>query len=200
MLDQSLSDEINKVAKIIKQGGVVIFPTDTVYGIGCIFDNQKAIERIHKIKGTPKSQPFPILVSSIKQVKALAAIPDIAQGLMQKYWPGGLTVILPGLSTYSNPGLKQLDKPGLDRVKIGFRLPDSDLIRSLIEKVGKPIIGTSANLHSVKASTSYAELDPVIIKLSDYVIKGKCQGGTESTVVDATGNEIRIIRQGAIKL
>ena len=188
---------IKKAASILKNGGVVIFPTDTVYGIGCRFDDKKTINRIYQIKGSPKNQSFPILVSSIKQIEERATINFQAKELMQKYWPGGLTIILPGLSTYSNPGLEQLYKPGLGGLKIGFRMPDSDLVRSLIKKVG-PLIGTSANFHGDKTPTSYKKLNPDIIKLADYTIKGECQLGVESTVVDVTSDQSKITRQGAV--
>lgn len=178
----STSSNINKAVQILKQGGVVIFPTDTVYGIGCRFDNRQAVNRIYQIKGSPKNQPFPILVSSISQVAKIAHINDLAKRLIKKYWPGGLTVILQGKNTER---------------KYGFRMPNSYLVRSLIQKVG-PLVGTSANFHGDKTPTSYKKLNPDIIKLADYIIKGECQLGAESTVVDVTSDQPKIIRQGAV--
>src|SRR4030042_6849749 len=85
---------LEKAAQIFHSGGVVIFPTDTIYGIGCRYDNKKAIDRIYKIKKTPRNQPYPILVSSLNQVKKFAKITNPAQKLIEKYWPGALTIIL----------------------------------------------------------------------------------------------------------
>ena len=200
ILRSEATKNLNKAVSILKSGGVVIFPTDTVYGIGCLFDNPEAVDRIYNIKNRPKNQPFPILVSSIEQVEKLAIISQQAKKLMSKYWPGGLTIILtplpiPRLSTYSKPGLEQLGKSG----KIGFRMPDSKLLQNTISQVG-PIIGTSANFHGQKTPTSLEELDPELIKLVDYVVKGECKKGMESTVVDITSGRIKILRQGAIKL
>ncbi len=198
-----VNSNINKAVSILKSGGVVIFPTDTVYGIGCRFDDKKAVDRIYQIKGTSQNQPFPILVSDIKQVAKLAKISKVAKSLMDKHWPGALTIILPikpDLSTYHKPGLKQLHKPGLNQYKIGFRMPNSALVRLIIDKVGKPIIGTSANFHGHPTPKSYEELDPDFIKLVDYVIKGKCKGGVESTVADATVNPPKILRLGAVRI
>ena len=183
---------IKKAAAILKNGGVVIFPTDTVYGLGCRFDNRNALDRIYRIKGTPKTQPFPILVSAASQVEKLANLNDVAQKLIEKYWPSALTIVLPGLSTSS--------KPGLNAEKIGFRMPDSSLVQSLIEKVGVPLIGTSANFHGHPASKTYQDLDPDFVKLADFTIKGKCTFGIESTVIDATSDPSRILRKGAISL
>lgn len=175
----------NKAVSVLKNGGIVIFPTDTVYGIGCRFDNKDSLDRIHKIKKSPQNQPFPILVSSKNQVRKLAKTNKLGEKLMEKYWPGGLTIILKA---------KSKDQ------KIGFRMPDSDLVKSLISKLGVPIIGTSANFYGQKSSTNFEELNPKFIKQVDFVIKGKCQKGIESTVVDATINPPKILRQGVVEI
>lgn len=175
---------LKKAVEIFKKGGVVIFPTDTVYGIGCKFNDKEAIDRIYKIKKTPKNQKFPILVSSIGQVRKLAGVDKAAEKLIKKYWPGGLTIILPGINTG----------------KIAFRMPNSELMLKLINKIGMPIIGTSANFHGKKAVLRFVDLDPKFIKLANFVLKGECQTGKESTVVDAVVNPPRILRQGAVKI
>src|SRR3989344_6703830 len=176
---------LEKAIAVLKKGGIVIFPTDTVYGIGCLFDNPKAVDRIYEIKKTPTNQPFPILVSNLSQVEDLAVINKTAEELIKKYWPGALTIIL---------------KSKNGKEKIGFRMPDSSLVKVLIDELGVPIIGTSANFHGSRAPNSYEELDSAFIQLADFVLKGKCQLGVESTVVDATSNVPKILRQGAIKL
>ena len=183
--EKSKSKEIEEAASILKNGGIIIFPTDTVYGIGCRSDNPSAINRLYHIKGTPKDQPFPILVSNTDQVAKLAKINNNAEKLMAKYWPGALTIIL-------------RSKKGAS--KIGFRMPDSNLVQSLIDKIGVPIIGTSANFHGKNTPSSFEELDPQFIKLADFTVKGKCQKGIESTVVDTTINPPKIIRQGAVDI
>lgn len=180
-----LLKDLKKAATILKNGGVVIFPTDTVYGIGCRFDDKEAIDRIYQIKGTPKDKPFPVLVSNISQVKKLAIITKVGQKLIDKYWSGALTIILPSRNKSR---------------KIGFRMPDSEMIRTLIDKVGVPIIGTSANSSGQKAAKSFKDLDPKFVRLVDYVVKGICQGGIESTVVDATKDPPEILRKGAVSV
>lgn len=191
MPGQPPEDQIEKAIAVLKNGGIVIFPTDTVYGIGCRFDIQAAVNRIYQIKGTAKSQPFPILVSSIKQVERIANINPQAKELMSKFWPGGLTIILSPRHPELVSGSHQ---------KVGFRMPDSSLVRSLIEGVGVPVIGTSANFHGSNVPKSFKELDSGLIKLADFVVEGKCKQGIESTVVDATINPPKILRQGAVKL
>lgn len=189
---------LKKAAQFLKNGGVVIFPTDTVYGIGCRFDDKRAVKRIYQIKRTPKSQPFPILVSNIKQVDKIVKVNNIAKELIKKYWPGGLTIILPSRHPKSRVyrGAKDLTAAA----KIGIRMPNSDLTRLLIDQVQVPIIATSANFHGQPTPNSYGELDPKLIKLVDYVIKGDCKYQQESTVVDATVDPPKVLRHGAVKL
>lgn len=180
----SETKDLSSAAEILKNGGVVIFPTDTVYGIGCRYDDKDAVDRIYKIKSRSNSQPFPVLVSSVKQVERLVIITPSARELIEKYWPGGLTILL----------------KTKDNQKIGFRMPDHQEILSMINLVGVPIIGTSANFHGQPPPASFKKLDPKLIKLADFVLKGKSGGGIESTVVDITTGKIKILRQGAAPL
>ncbi|MDO8487409.1 MAG: L-threonylcarbamoyladenylate synthase [Candidatus Curtissbacteria bacterium] len=195
-------EQSRRAASILKSGGVVIFPTDTVYGIGCRYDDKDALDRIYKIKSRPKDVLFPILVSSVKQVERLAIITPSARELIEKYWPGGLTIILS--TRHPEQCHPELDSgsvivSGLNQ-KIGFRMPDHQEILSMIDLVGVPIIGTSANFHGQSSAASFEDLDPKLIKLADFVIKGTCRKGVESTVVDATANHLKILRQGAVTL
>src|SRR3990167_6487372 len=117
MPGQPPEDQIEKAVKILKNGGIVIFPTDTVYGIGCCFDDKDAISRLYKIKKSPSSQPFPILVTKLSQVKKLAVINKTGEELIKKFWPGALTIVLQS-------------KEGKN--KIGYRMPSSAFIKSII--------------------------------------------------------------------
>lgn len=185
MHGQLPEDQIKKAVRILKNGGIVIFPTDTVYGISCRFNDKDAISRLYKIKKTPSIQPFPILVTELSQIKKLAIINKTGEKLIKKYWPGALTIVL---------------KSKVSKEKIGFRMPSSSLIKLLIDEVGAPIIGTSANFHGSSPPKSYEELDPDFVKLADFILKGDCQLGAESTVVDATAIPPKILRQGVITL
>lgn len=179
------SRQIKKAAVILKSGGVIVFPTDTVYGIGAIISNKKAIKRIYKIKQTPKSQNFPILITDIAQIEDMVIFSDTAKSLAKKYWPGALTLIM---------------KLKNSKNKIGIRMPDSDIIRSLLAETKKPIIGTSANIHGQKTPTVTSQLDPKIKQQADFVIDGECGKKIQSTVVDATVNPPKILRYGAVNI
>ena len=183
--EESQSQEIEKAAAVLKGGGIVVFPTDTVYGIGCLNSNQEAIGKIYAIKGRSQTIKFPVLVANETQVEELANVTDQARDLISKHWPGALTVVL-----------ERKDGMGT----CGFRMPNSSLIQELIEKAGEPIIGTSANFHTKPSAKTFKQLDPELIKKVDFVIKGECKMGMESTVVDATVNPPQVLRQGAVKI
>ncbi|OGD87106.1 threonylcarbamoyl-AMP synthase [Candidatus Curtissbacteria bacterium RBG_13_35_7] len=182
-LDELQYQEIETAVEILKKGGVILFPTDTVYGLGCRMDRPTAIQRIKKIKRT--TQYLPILVDNINQVHKLAFMDNQAIHLANIYWPGGLTIIL---------------KSKRENEKIGIRMPNSNVVRQLIDRLGIPIIGTSANFHGAKAVYSDKELDPKLVSLVDYVIKGECDQKIESTVVDATLIPVKVLREGAVKI
>lgn len=179
------SSDIEKAARVIKKGGVVVFPTDTVFGIGCRWDNKKAVNRIYKIKSRPPGVPFPILLANAAELVKIAKTSPLSARLIKRYWPGALTVILK---------LKTGEKT------VGFRIPDNAATQKLISGAGIPIVGTSANLHGKPPVKNSAELDPNLIQKVDYVLQGTCKGGVESTVVDLSGKKPKIIRQGAVKI
>jgi len=219
------NNNIQEAATILKKGGVAIYPTDTVMGIGCRWDREKSVERIYQIKSRPNNLPFPILLAEASQLKDFAVVTPLAQDLAKRYWPGGLTIVLK-LKKLSPPVIarsgatwqsilsgktlaietgtraessEKENATGFSPGKfIGFRIPNSEVARQLITLSGRPIIGTSANFHGKPSVQNSKDLDPALVKLVDYVVKGQCAGGIESTVVDATGKSPIIIRKGAV--
>ena len=193
------NNNIKKAAEVIKGGGVIIYPTDTVFGMGCRWDREESVKRIYEIKSRPQNIPFPILLSDQSQITGLAVVTPLARDLMKRYWPGGLTIVLklatpPGWSS----GVNQRTPRGWTSSTVGFRIPDSQLVRDLILASQTPIVGTSANFHGQPSVKNSKDLDPHFVKLVDYVLQGECLGGTESTVVDATGKQPIIVRKGAV--
>ena len=182
-INPSTTRDLEKAVQILRRGGLVIFPTDTVYGIGCKASDDIAIAKLKRIKGS--LQKFPILISSMAQAYSLAKMSPQVLKLASHFWPGALTIIL-------------WDKNAKE--KIGLRMPDSNLIRLIIEKLNSPIIGTSANFHGQKPPKTFKEIDKRLIKKVDFILKGRCKLGVESTVIDATFSPPRIIRRGAIQL
>jgi L-threonylcarbamoyladenylate synthase len=187
---------IQEAISVLRDGGIIIFPTDTAYGIGCRIDNESAVDRLFAIRKRPETKATPVLVSSREMVQNwVDEVPEQAEELMRKYWPGGLTIVLNSNTTR----VVKLVKGGGNT--LGVRMPDhSDLIQ-IIEGVGIPIIGSSANFAGEKTPFSFEEIDPQLIKSVDFVFPGETSGIKQSsTVVDCTTEPYKILREGAIKL
>lgn len=190
-----MENKLKKAIEILKQGGIVIFPTDTAYGIGCRINNEKAVEKLFKTRKRPKTQAVPVLVSSIKMAENyLLPFENKVRALMKKHWPGGLTIIYPcqtkKIPLFVRGGGKTL----------GVRIPDHQIPLLLIKELETPIIGTSANFHGEKTPYCFEDLNQELIKKVDYVIKGECQKGKASTVIDCSKKPWRILRQGVVDI
>jgi L-threonylcarbamoyladenylate synthase len=184
--------EIEKGVKILQNGGVIAFPTDTVYGLGADAFNATAVERIYKIKNRHKHRQLPLLIAAAERLTNLAdPIPEIAWFLSRRFWPGGLTLVLPkadSLPAYLAPG-----------PTIAVRVPDHPVCLALIQRLGNSIIGTSANISGQPAALTAEEVGQQLGGKIDFVINGgKCPGSKESTVVDVTHESPIILRQGII--
>ncbi len=188
-------NEIEQAVTIMKQGGIVIFPTDTAFGIGCRMDNEKAVERLFKIKKRPQTQATPVLFDTMSRVEEYVLPYDASiRRLMKKYWPGALTIVIP---------CKTSKVPFLVRgggKTLGVRIPDHNDPIQIIKGVGAPLLAPSANFHGENTPYIFGELDKRLIKLVDFVVEGKTYGSLSSTVVDCSGRPWKIIRQGAILL
>jgi L-threonylcarbamoyladenylate synthase len=187
-----LQREIEKGVKILQKGGVMAFPTDTVYGLGADAFNATAVERIYEIKNRPKHRQFPLLIAAAERLTTLAdPIPEIAWFLARRFWPGGLTLVLPktdSVPAYLAPG-----------PTIAVRIPDHPVCLALIQRLGNPVIGTSANISGQPAALTAEEVGQQLGGKIDFIINGgKCPGGKESTVVDVTHESPIILRQGII--
>ncbi len=188
---------IKKSVDVLINGGIVIFPTDTAYGIGCRIDDERAVRRLFEIRKRPPTQATPVLVDSIDMAqKYLLPVPlEVKEKLMKKYWPGALTIILPCIANKI---------PRLVRgsgVTLGVRIPDFQITREIIREVGVPILGPSANFHGEKTPFKFEDLNPALVSLVDYVLEYKLKlGKNVSTVIDCKYKQWKIIRQGAVKL
>ncbi len=187
-----LQQEIEKGVKILRKGGVIAFPTDTVYGLGADAFNPTAVERIYEIKDRPKHRQLPLLIADVERLATLAEpIPEIAWFLARQFWPGGLTLVLP--KTDSLPAYLASGST------IAVRVPDHPVCLALIQHLGNPIIGTSANISGQPAALTAEEVGQQLGGKIDFIINGgKCPGGKESTVVDITRESPIILRQGII--
>jgi len=184
--------EIEQGAAILQNGGVIAFPTDTVYGLGADAFNARAVERIYEIKTRPKDRPLPVLIADVRQLTALAGpIPEIARFLARQFWPGGLTLVL---------AKKDSLLPYLASTPtIAVRIPAHPVCLALIRQLGNPLIGTSANVTGQPPALTAEEVEHQLGGRIDFVINGgSCPGGKESTIVDVTREPPIILREGII--
>jgi len=185
-------EQIDKGIQILKRGGVIAFPTDTVYGLGADAFSPKAVERIYEIKKRPRHLPLPLLIGDVEQLAVLAVkpLPEIALFLARRFWPGGLTLVVP----------KAVHLPGyLGDTNIAVRVPAHPICLALILAINNPLIGTSANISGKPSVVTAGEVRQQLGNEVDLIIDGgRCPGGSESTVVDVTGGGAVILRHGII--
>lgn len=191
-----MNDQIKEAIKIVQQGGVIIFPTDTAFGIGCRIDNESAIKRLFEIRRRPETQATPVLVSSVDMAREyLLEIPeDVSDKLITPFWPGALTIVLP-CNTEKVPELVRGKGNNL-----GVRMPNHEIALQIITKVGVPLLGPSANFHGEKTPFQFHDLDPELVKLVDFVVQGECSVQQASTVIDCSVKPWKVLRQGAVEL
>lgn len=179
----------------LKNDGVILHPTDTIPGIAVAFDNTQGLEKIFKLKKRDPSQSLAVLIGDYDQIKQLAKeVPQKAQKLMTKYWPGGLTIVLP-----ARPGLL---KHIVSADGVAVRMPDHAALREVIRKLGKPIAATSINVHGEPPITNLSKIPDRFLKGVDYIWKcGLASKNIPSTVIkfDNHGNVVTL-REGAISL
>ncbi len=195
IIDPALSwaSEIADAAEIIRKGGVVCFPTSCLYGLAADAFNPAAIQKVFKIKKRPEHKPLLILVKNKTElVKLVESVPPVAEIIMNKFWPGQITIIFNAKSSLP-------DTLTAGTRKIGIRIPDHPAASALVNALDNPITGTSANLSSTKGYDRIKNMDKKFTKAIDFILDaGRLAGGIGSTVIDVTVNPPRILRQGAI--
>ena len=177
----------------LRAGGLVAYPTDTLYGLGADALNEAAVERVFEAKGRPQGMPLPLLIADAEQLSMVAAhVPDVALRLAEAFWPGGLTLVLP--VSEAVPTL--VTARGW---KVAVRLPDHPVPRALAEGLGRPITGTSANRSGGPEPRTAAGVREALGEAVDIVLEaGPSPAGRSSTVLDVTTEQPRILRLGAI--
>ena len=176
---------ISAAAKIIREGGLVAFPTETVYGLAANCADKRAMARLCRVKNRPKGKPFTVHIAARSIIKKMRCrVTKSAKALMDRYWPGPLTLVLASESGE----------------KIGFRMPDNKVALGLIGSSGVPVVAPSANLSGSKPPVSAREVLKELDGKIDMVIDaGRTDVGVESTVVDMTLEPFKVLREGAIK-
>lgn len=184
--------DILKVVDILREGGVIIYPTDTVYAIGCDINNVKAVQRVAQLKGVkPEKANFSMICRDLSNIAAYAKVNNDVFKVMKRNLPGPFTFILPATNKLPNVLMNR-------RKTIGIRIPDNFIVHAIVEELGNPLLTTS--LHDDDEVVEYMT-DPELIhekyeKIVDMVIDGGFGHNVASTVVDCTEGEVEVIRQG----
>lgn len=193
------NDDLDRIlqpaADVLERGGVIAYPTETVYGLGADIYNKAAVERIYQIKERSSGKPLSVLLSSQEDVYSICSdIPDFARWLMQRYWPGPLTLVFK-----ASTGLPEhMAGPG---GTIGVRVTSHPIIEALMKLYRKPITTTSANFSGQPPAVRGRDVERMLGKHIDLLIDaGICPGRVPSTVLDATGSEPVVLRQGDITI
>jgi len=185
--------DIAQAVDVLRQGGIVAFPTDTVYGVGADVRQPEAIAALYEVKERPLSKAIPVLLARAEDLCSVAReVPKSAWRLAEQFWPGALTLVV-----RRSPSLPSILTAGGSTVAV--RVPDHPVVRALIEGLGAPLAATSANISgqpsSVTADDVLAQLGGRIALILDG---GPCPGGRSSTVVDLTTTPPRVLRPGPI--
>ena len=181
---------IEKASQIVSQGGIVVFPTDTVYGIGCNPYNKDAVEKIYKIKSRDFSKPFPVLVYSKEIAERIALFDVFTKKIVERFWPGPLTIILKLTDESLKKSLNLTDK-------IALRVPNHKCTLELLKKCNL-LVGTSANISGHSSFTNPDECFSNIQKYDVFVNGGIITSKAESTIIEIENEGIKIIREGSL--
>ncbi len=181
---------IEKASKIINQGGIVVFPTDTVYGIGCDPYNKDSVRKIYEIKSRKISKPFPVLVYSKDIAERIAFFDEFTKKIVERFWPGPLTIILKLTDENLKESLNVTDK-------IAIRVPNHKCTLELLKKCNF-LVGTSANISGHSSFTNPDECFNNFRKYDIFVDGGIITSKSESTIIEIENEEIKIIREGSL--
>ena len=186
--------EIEEVANVLKNDGVISVPTDTVYGICARINSSKAYEKLVSVKNRPSTKSFPVMCSDIEQIKSIAIIDEKALKLIEAFMPGPITLVLnkrPDVLSYiNNAGARETDE-------LAIRMAPTPFLKELIKEVGSPLFLSSANKSGKDVCKTLDEIEIECPSL-DGMVMGDVSFGEASTIVDLTGNDIKIQRQGPI--
>ncbi|KKS32011.1 MAG: Sua5/YciO/YrdC/YwlC family protein [Candidatus Collierbacteria bacterium GW2011_GWB2_42_12] len=193
LLSQLKTDE---VVKVLKANGLVVYPTETVYGLGVDATSEMALEKLWKFKGERGDKPVLVAVSGVAMAEEYVILSDLGKKVVQKYWPGAVAIVATSKNKVSKKAQGETNT-------LGLRNPDSKDILEIIDIFGKPITSTSANVSGAMTAKSLKEFLETVPKekqklIDLFIDAGELLLRQPSTIVDTTGKEIKILRQGSI--
>ena len=193
VLKAEVEGSLAEALAVLKGGGLIAYPSDTVYGLGAAASDERAVARAFAVKGRLSEKALPLLLADVEDMAPLCAeVPPIAKLLTERFWPGPLTVVLRRSPSFQSPALGGGDS-------VALRVPDHFFLRQLIRALGEPITGTSANRSGRPSCRTAREVQRQLGNAVDLIIDGgSSRVGQESTVVDITLDHPKIVRGGAL--
>jgi len=186
-------DKLDELVEALNRDEVIAFPTETVFGLGIIYDSKKAMDALKWAKQRPETKPFTLMIADVSWIKDFALTKEADWNVINAFMPGPLTLIFKRkeeVEAWITNGYET----------IGVRYPDDKFVQALIQKVGKPLLVPSANLSGMPAATNTQEVLAQLDGRISYVVDGTCQGGMASTIVSLVEEKPKLIRQGKILL
>lgn len=192
-LYDAMHEQVKAAVDVLANGGVAAIPTDTLYGLAANALDESAVMKIYELKGRPDGMALPLLLSEAEDVRMCAKeVPQAAWTLMERFWPGALTLVV-----RKSASIPDIVTAGLDTVAL--RVPDHPVPREIVETLGAPITGTSANLSGRPGIKNPAAVRREFGNTIDFVLDGGvAPGGVASTIVDVSGDGLRVLREGAV--
>jgi tRNA threonylcarbamoyl adenosine modification protein (Sua5/YciO/YrdC/YwlC family) len=180
---------VRRAVEVLRRGGIIAYPTDTVYGIGCDLFNKKSIERVYQIKRIPKYKQLSFICSDLKEISRYAQVGNFAYRMMKRLLPGPYTFILAATRVVPKMMLTK-------RRTVGIRVPDNEIVLSIVRELGNPIISTSASLYKDEILSEPDEIEKNFGPSLDLIIDGGPLVSELSSVVDLSGEPPIVIREG----
>ena len=189
-MKQFNKQQINEAASILKSGGLIAFPTETVFGFGVVFDNENSYKRLIDVKRRPPEKPFTLMCADVEDVEKYALTDDRSQKLIKRFMPGQFTIILDAKDVLPSYCVSKENK-------VGIRIPNDEFVRDLIRKTGKPLLVPSANKSGEPPINNSDEIVRQFENEIDGVIIGEAYSKVPSTIV-LVDKDIQVIREGLI--
>ena len=191
-LSTSEPGALDRAVEVLRRGGLVAYPSDTVYGLAALPANDRAVEQLFRVKQRPAEQSMPLLISSPHDLAKVAAnVPPVALRLIGHFWPGALTIVLARAPSFHSNAVAG--------DTVALRVPDHAVPRELVQRLASAITGTSANVSGGPEPVTADDVRAQIGDGVDLILDGgPCAGGTPSTVIDCVEEPPRIVREGAI--
>lgn len=188
--DNPHSRHIDQVVECLRQGGVIVYPTDTTYGIGCDIFNKKGVKKIFQIKQRDSRKPFSFICNDLAEISNYAQVSNFAFKIMKRHLPGPYTFVLEATKIVP-------DSLSTKQKTVGVRIPENKICHEIVKALGHPLVTTSANISGEETLQDPQEIDAQMGRMVEMVIDGGISLGEASTVISLVDDEIEVLREGS---